>query len=284
MVRPALIRGAALVTAMLIAALAATIVATLAAGQSQWLRTVELRRDQVQAEAIVMAGLAWTRQVLQDDARTGDLDHLGEPWALPLPPTPLEGGLVEGTIVDAQGRLDLNDLGGTGPGPAIARERLARLFGLTGLGNPAYEAVIAAASPTGEPRWMRAAEVSSLPGLGEARFARVAPFVTALPARASVNVNTASPEVLAAVVEGLSGDALAALVAERTRKPFGSIGDLRSRLPAGARLASEERLAVRSEFFLATVRARQGEALAQGRALLRRRGRDAPEVVWQTIE
>lgn len=268
---------------MFIAALAAAVVATLAAGQSQWLRSVELRRDRVQAEAIVLAGLAWTRQVLQDDARAGDLDHLGEPWALPLPPTPLEGGLVDGTIVDAQGRLDLNDLGGT-PADTAARDRLARLFARLDVDAAAVEALVAGAPPGGEARWMRAAEVASLQGMGDAGYGRVAAHVTALPVRAGVNVNTATPEVLAAVVDGLDGNALAALVAERARKPFASLADFRTRLPPGARLPNEDRLSVRSEFFLASVRARQGDALAQGRALLRRHGRDAPEVVWQTLE
>ena len=98
-------------------------------------------------------------------------------------------------------------------------------------------------------------------------------------------MNTASPEVLAAVVDGLAGDAVAALVAERARKPFASIAEFRSRLPPGGpprERGRGSRCAASSSS--SSVRARQGEALAQGRALLRRRGRDAPEVVWQTLE
>ena len=89
-------RGAALVAAMLVAALAAAVVAAIASAQSQWQRSVELRRDQVQAQALVLAGLTWARQLVQLDTRGGSVDHLGEPWALPLPPTPLENGSIEG--------------------------------------------------------------------------------------------------------------------------------------------------------------------------------------------
>lgn len=288
MVRIALMRGAALVTAMLVAALAAAIVATLAAGQSQWLRTVELHRDRAQAEAIVLAGLAWTRGVLQEDARGPDIDHVGEPWALPLPATPLDGGSVEGAIVDAQGRLDINHLAGDGPAARAGRERLARLFGQAGLDGRAVE-VIATGPGSGQGgdddvRWLRAAEVSAAAGIGEATYARLAPFLTALPVASAVNVNTAPPEVLATLIEGLDGERLATLVAERARAPFGSLEELRSRLPPGVRLASDTALAVRSDHFLVTVRARQGVSVAQGRALLRRHGRDLPEVVWQTLE
>lgn len=284
MVRPALNRGAALVTAMLIAALAAAIVATLAAGQAQWLRTVELRRDRAQAQAIVLAGLAWTRQVLQDDAQGAPIDHLGEPWALPLPPTPLEGGLVDGTIVDAQGRLDVNHLAGEGAEAQAARERLARLFAQAGLDASAADALLPQGAPAEGARFVRAAEIAAVAAIGEAGHARVARYVTALPAPATLNVNTALPEVLSAALGGLTSEALAGLVAERARKPFGSLAEFRSRLPAGARLASDAGLGVRSDFFLVTVRARQGAALAQGRALLQRRARELPEVVWQSVE
>lgn len=281
MVRAALAsRGAALVTAMLIAALAAAIVATLAAGQSQWVRTVELRRDRAQAEAIVLAGLAWTRQVLQEDARGAEIDHLGEPWALPLPPIPLEGGVVEGVIVDAQGRLDVNHVEGDGAAARAGRERLARLFAQAGLPPEA----LAALSEAGAPVRIRAAEMAALPGIGDDGYARVASFVTALPAASAVNVNTAPAEVLATVVHGLDDERRAALVAERTKQPFASLADFRARLPAGATLPSDAAVAVRTDFFLVTVRARQGATTAQGRALLHRRSRDLPAVVWQVVE
>lgn len=288
MARAALTRGAALVTAMLVAALAAAVVATLAAGQAQWLRSVELRRDRAQAEAIVLAGLAWTRGVLQQDARVSEIDHAGEPWALPLPPTPLDGGRVEGTIVDAQGRLDVNHVAGGDAAARAARERLARALARSGIAAAALDALAAGPGGTQGPAagtpWLRAAEVAAVDGIGEAGYARLAPLVVALPVASPLNVNTAAPQVLAAAVDGLDDEALAALVADRERKPFASLADFRSRLPAGASLRSDAGLGVRSDHFLVTVRAWQGSAAAQGRALLRRQGRDLPDVVWQTIE
>lgn len=110
------------------------------------------------------------------------------------------------------------------------------------------------------------------------------PFVAALPAATALNVNTARPEVLAAALPGLSADGLAALVADRARKPFATVAEFRAHLPSGATIPNETTLAVSSSYFLVSVRARQGETLAQARALLRRDGRDWPIVVWQTIE
>ena len=65
-------RGAAIILAMLIAALAAAVAATVFADQQRWGRTVEHRRDQVQAQALAMAGVQWARQILDDDARRSE--------------------------------------------------------------------------------------------------------------------------------------------------------------------------------------------------------------------
>ena len=302
--RPA--RGAALITAMLVAALAAAVIATLAAGQSQWLRTVELRRDQVQAQALVLAGLAWARQVVRDDARAGPLDHLGESWALPLPPTPLENGSIEGRIVDAQGLVNLNNLTADGAIARADRRRLERLFAQAalpataidaladwidaddtqrenGAESPAYAALVPARVAANAPL-LRVSEAALVRQVDAARFASLASFVTALPTRTPLNVNTAPAEVLAASINGLDGDALVAFVGERARKPFTTAAEFRSRLPAGATIEDLEAIAVRSDYFLVTVKARQGDTVAQGRALLRRSGDALPRVVWQTLE
>ena len=293
-------RGVALVTAMLVAALAAAVAATLASSQSQWMRSVELRRAQVQAQAIVLAGLDWSRQAILDDTRNAAaIDHRAEPWAMPLPPTPLEGGSVEGRIIDAQGLINLNNLAFGGDLATAERGRLARLFAAQGitersvdqlvarLAPPAPEA--AAGTPSAAARapnkgLTRSAEIVDVPGVGYEGFARLAPSITALPTATPLNVNTASDEVLASALPGLGAEGLAALVADRARKPYASIADFRNRLPQPLPGLEDHALAVKSDYFIVTVRARQAETLAQGRALMRRRTGELPQVIWQTIE
>ena len=84
-----------LIIAMLVAALAAAVTVSLAAAQAQWTAQVANRRDKVQAQSIALAGIAWTRQILDADGRMTSIDHPREPWALPLPATPVENGEVE---------------------------------------------------------------------------------------------------------------------------------------------------------------------------------------------
>jgi len=306
MVRPALTRrsgGAALVLAMLIAALAAVVAIAVAAEQQRWLSEVANRRDQVQAQALALAGVQWSRQIMQDDARNSTIDHMGEPWAFPLPRTPLENGSIEGGIEDAQGRFNVNNLATDNALGKEERARLARLFANRGIAPRTLEAIAATllpvvagdsastigAQPSAQSlppglRPVRVAELAAARGVNARDVAQIMPFTVALPATTALNVNTARPEVLAAALVGLSADGLATLVAERARKPFTTVADFRARLPSGASIPDETTLSVGSSYFLVSVRARQGETLAQARALLRRDGREWPIVVWQTLE
>ena len=301
-------RGAAVVLAMLLAALAATIAATLFADQQRWTRAVLQRRDQVQAQALVMAGVQWARQILYGDGREKRIDHLGEPWAAALPPIPLENGEIRGAITDATARLNVNALAGSGAGADLQRQSLERFFAQRGGPAGAIDAIadwidadgvvrpngaedafyagqsvpgLAANGPV-----VRVAELAAVHGVALPALAAVAPFIAALPAGTPVNVNTAPAEVLAAILRDARGDAAAALVASRAQRPFNDIADFRARLPQGATLAGEAPIAVRSDYFYVSVEARQGTTIARGRALLHRAGpgKALPVVVWQVVE
>ncbi len=295
-------RGAAIILAMLIAALAAAVAVAVAAEQQRWFADVANRRDQVQAQALALAGVQWARQIMQDDARAGTIDYLGEPWAYPLPRTPLENGSIEGSIEDAQSRFNINNLATDDALGKEEKARLARLFAQRGIAPRALDAIaaslvvvsedqgvqtIGAPPPMALPRSLRpvrVAELAATRGVRGRDVAQMLPFVVALPSATSLNVNTAAPAVLAAALRGLSDDSLAALVAERARKPFATLADFRSRLPSGATIPSEMALGVASSYFFVNVRARQGATLAQARALLRRDGREWPIIVWQVLE
>jgi general secretion pathway protein K len=301
-------RGAAVVLAMLLAALAATIAATLFADQQRWTRAVLQRRDQVQAQALVMAGVQWARQIVYGDGRPKRMDHLGEPWAAALPPIPLENGEIRGMITDATARLNVNGLDGSGSAADSGRESLERLFAQRGGPAAAIDAIadwidadgivrpngaedayyagqdvpgLAANGPVA-----RVAELALVRGVSLPALAAVSPFLSALPAGTPVNVNTAPPEVLAAILRDARGDAVAALLARRAERPFSDLADFRARMPQGVTLPGESSLAVRTDYFYVSVEARQGTTIARARALLRRGGAatELPTVVWQVVE
>lgn len=309
MARAALaIRGAAIVMAMLLAALAATIAAALLWQQQRWASDYERRRDQVQAQALAMAGVQWARQILFENAPPG-IVSLRQPWAFRLPATPIENGSIDGYITDAQGRLNINNLAVGGQAAANAQAALQRLFAELGvpdaLRNAIADWVSAGNASTGnggaddayyeaqDPPGLaahapirRVAELLAARGADPALVERLRPFVDALDAPASVNLNTAPAEVLVAVIGGLDAAGAAALVASRATAPFTTLGDFRGRLPRSNLSIDETSLSVGSDCFVVTIDAQQGDTVARARALLKRSAAPGawPYVVWQTVE
>ena len=121
---------------------------------------------------------------------------------------------------------------------------------------------------------------ASLPELSHVGPADVA----ALPAGSALNINTASADVITAAIPDLAGDKLAEFIADRARKPFTSMSELRERLPRGIAFPEGATFTFASSYFLVSVRSRQGDAIAQARALLRRDGRSWPAVVWTAYQ
>src|SRR5580704_7625386 len=289
MARPALaVRGAAIVMAMLLAALAATIAVALLWQQQRWAGEYERRRDQVQAQALAMAGVQWARQILYENAPP-TIVHLGQPWAFRLPNTPIGHGSIGGYIIDAQSRLNVNNLTlGGAPGTA-AQAALQRLFAELSVANPLLNAITdwvdadSQTTPNGgaedgyylaqDPPGLaanapvrRVAELLAVRGADPTLIARLAPFIDALDAPTSVNVNTAPAEVLMASVAGLDAAGAITLVAGRATKPFANLSDFRSRLPQGNLSVDETMLSVTSDWFVVTIEARQGDTVARARA------------------
>ncbi len=155
---PSAQRGAALLLAMTLLAL----VASLAAGMvwQQW-RAVQVEsaeRSRGQSTWILAGALDWTRLILREDVRSGAVDHAGEPWATPLAEARLSSFLaadreasadseveafLSGSITDAQARYNLRNLF-TDEGQAVAVERdtLGRLCAAAGLNPKDTERII----------------------------------------------------------------------------------------------------------------------------------------------
>ena len=301
-------RGAAIVLAMLLAALAATIATTLLWQQQRWINDHEHRRDQVQAQALAMAGVQWARQIVNDNAPANAPVHLGQPWALRLPAIPLENGSIAGYIVDGQSRINVNNLGNSAS-QAGTLAAMTRLFATLSVSPALLNAVTdwvdaddRVTDPGGaEDAWYmaqttpslsanapvkRTGELLAVRGDSSALLGRLRPYVTALDAPSPVNVNTAPPEVLAAVATGLDRAGALALAATREQKPFASVADFRSRLSRADIAVDETLVDVRSNWFEVSIEARQGDTLARARAMLKRSGTagEWPVVVWQTVE
>ena len=294
--------GVAIVLAMGIVALAAMTATAILVTQSTWARQRQLGSEHAQALLIVQAGVDWVRAVLSDDRSHSAVDHLGEPWALRLPPMPVDNGELAGHIEDMQGTFNLNNLVSDGRIDLAQLERFKRLLDVLDL--PPELAVALAdwldgdsvVQPLGgaedayylslDPPYLAAnrplvdiEELALVRGFDAPVLSRLRPYVSALPATTALNVNTASAEVLAAVIDGLDLAAARDLVAQRERAYFRDVADFRSRLPKVADPASAA-ISVSSSYFLADLRVSFGDAVASGQALLARPDAKWPTVLW----
>lgn len=286
-------RGAALLTAMIIV----TLVVTLTAGMiwQQW-RAVQVEvaeRARLQAAWILNGALDWARLILREDARSGRATALTEPWATPLAEARLstflaldtanaEGApdaFLSGSIGDAQSRYNLTNLVDQGKVVTAELEALRRLCQTAGIADEVAERIAnglrdSFGAPLSSTAPLRPESVAQLAwfGIEAESLQRLEPYVTLLPVRTPVNVNTASREVLAAAVAGLDLATAERLVQWRQRDPFKTLNAVKAQLPGLT--PDPKQLTVRSDFFEVRGRLRLEDRVLEQRSLVQRRGLD----------
>ncbi|HLG53208.1 MAG TPA: type II secretion system minor pseudopilin GspK [Steroidobacteraceae bacterium] len=248
-------RGVALITAIVLVAIATVLAVRLGTRASLDVRRTAGLIALDQAWHVALGAEAWAAEVLREDREDSQTDELGERWAQPIPPLPVDGGTVRGGLEDMQGRFNLNNLlaaDGSVSEPGVLRfERLldnvdadrrwARIMvdwldadtvpgypdgaedGNYLSQNPPYRAANGAVTTI--------TELMALPGMTIEEYLRIRPFVAALPAGSKVNVCTAAAPVLAALAAGGSdfGDG-EALAGNRRDGCFPTIADLQATL------------------------------------------------------
>ncbi len=105
-------RGVALITALLVAALVTVVAVAMASRQQLDIRRTGNMLEADQAYMYALAAESWVTQILKEDKQKTQIDTLTEEWAMKLPPIPIEGGVITGSVEDLQGRFNLNNLVG----------------------------------------------------------------------------------------------------------------------------------------------------------------------------
>ena len=247
-------RGVALITALLIMALIATLTYTL-----EWNNALDLRRTVVmlnrdQAVQVALGAESWMQSLLRQDLEDSTVDHLGEIWASDLPGLPIDGGEVFGSIEDLQGRFNVNNLiasDGDTDQPSLQQfQRLLtaldldpRFAGLTadwidanqdaafpdGAEDPIYTGLVPPYR-TANQSLTSASELGAIDGIDKASLDVLLPHIVALPGRTGINVNTATGPVLQSLDKNLSVADVDRLLEEREGTGFADIGSTFSSL------------------------------------------------------
>jgi general secretion pathway protein K len=263
-------RGVALITAMLITALAASVAAGLAWDNALDIRRTMLMLHRDQAIQVAYGAENWVQGILRDDLADSQTDHLGEIWATELPGLPIDGGELFGKVEDMQGRFNINNLlGQDGEIHQESLEQFRRLLQALGI-DPRFAGIAAdwidanqeAEFPDGaeDPIYSsmippyRAAnqllssvsELAAISDMDKATLDTLLPHVVALPGRTSINVNTATGPVLQSLGENISIADVEGLLSNREEGGFTSIETAFSTLAAPELITQ---LAESSSFF-----------------------------------
>lgn len=305
-------RGAALLAALLTVALVAVFASQAFWLGWRGIEQEDLNRTRLQGDWVVVGALDWARaQVREDGLRSPQVDHAAEPWAQPAnevslttflsgsitePPTdagtpspaeePAQRAFVNLQLNDAQGKLNaLNLLEGEALSPTWLRafERLFEALNLPPeqLALLAERMRLAHASIGGGPQSataplvpQQAAQLAWL-GLEPATLAALQAHVTLLPARTPVNLNSASAEVLLAVVPNWQRPDAERLVMQRQVKPLQSVAEAN----LGA-VPNDGQYSVNSRFFEFQASFRLGAVQRVENALLQRDAGDV-RTLWR---
>jgi general secretion pathway protein K len=269
-------------------------------------------RARAQSIWILNGALDWARLILREDARKGGADHLGEPWAVPLAEARLstflaaEQGVAQdtegmpeaflsGQIVDLQSRLNVSNLLQDGKIHAPSRTAFARLFDLLNLPAPELTRMLdglTAAQNSGAadaqkttgavPLWPQDIDQLAWFGLSAPTIEALRPFVTVLPQRTTLNLNTASAEAIYASVDGYELADAHHVVKERSSAHFSSITDA-NQIGGKAGLPTPfkgELHDVTTSFFEVRGQLRLGQQVVQQYSLVQRQGLDV-KTLWR---
>jgi general secretion pathway protein K len=311
-------RGVAVITALLLTTLAISIVASLFWQQQVQVRSMENQRLHLQTKWILRGALDWATLVLfQDGIDHREYTSLDQVWATPLAETRLDqyverqrvegetfDASLSGNIVDACSRYNLRNLGMSKglPDPQqldifkrllnnlqLDQGLALRVANFVAAGLPATAEDMA--DPTRQPapvigapvKILQVEDLLTVQGVTPAVVERLRPFVTVLPEKTPVNVNTAPAEVLAALMANMSVSEANTLLVRRKQAPWRDkkyfdrdIGEGRDATPDAA--------SVRSDWFLVDTRIRLDRAALDAQALIHRSPAlvvgGGPKVVW----
>jgi len=294
-------RGAALLMAMIIVTLIATLAVSMVWQQWRAVQVETAERSRSQSAWMLSGALDWSRIILKEDAKSGGSDNLGEPWAVPLEEARLSTFLaadkdntddapeafLSGGIADLQARFNLSNLvdGGKISEPdLLAFRRLCERanVAVTVADNLAKGLLLAtppvpgASAPAGgtanAPLLPKRFDQLTWLGVDAAALARLEPYITILPTRTPINANTASKEVLAAVIPGVDLGTAERLVQVRLRTPFKTPADIKSQLPATAPDLNAAQVGVNTSYFEVRGRLRLTDQVLEQRSVVERRG------------
>jgi general secretion pathway protein K len=276
-------QGVAIITALLIVAIATTVSINISSHLQVNVRRTANLITADQAWQYTLAAESWSRRILQDDRQKNSIDHYGEDWAIELPALPVEGGYIRGKLTDLQGCFNLDTLVQNDTHNDLAIERFRRLlFNLSlkpeladalidwldtdvqttipdgaedgyymNLEKPYRSANSAMISPS-ELRLVRGFEDAAV-------YDRLQPYICAFGTATPININTANAEVLRSLAGNISQGDAEAIIAQRNENAFPDINAFTSFNNLKGTIKKVDGLSVSSDYFMLETESKIGQ-------------------------
>ena len=264
--------GVALVTVLVIVAIVSAIAVDLSMKQQLWLSQAQNLKDRAQADWVVRGAQQYAALILDRDKRESQVDDLNETWAHTLPPLQAEGGKVSASILDLQGRFNLNSLyrnGKYNPEYGAVFRRLLVNSGIDanvqdalldwmdndnqarslGAEDSYYQNLIPGYRAANQPM-QSARELLLIKGFTTDVVNKLDTVVVALPESTAININTAPVEVLAALFDNMPVAVAKQIIEYRQAHPFHDISELKKAIPGSYQMPKNSLLTTSSEYFL----------------------------------
>lgn len=307
-------RGIALITAMLVMALAAIAAAAVLGSANAAIRRTATLIDGERAWWYADGLETWVLSILKRDREDNDVDSLDENWARPVDYLPVEQGALRGHLEDLQGRFNLNNLGSNKP--LVYVKQFQRLFGqIPGLDASQASAITEAirdwidgnqvpsgsggaedseyqglAQPyrTADQALQSPSELLAIKGVTPEIYRALAPFVTALPLGAGgaptpVNVNTAKSEVLYSLSDQIDANKMRTWIEKQKTEPVDSPQKLQSdgTLPADV---TADLVSAKTSYFLMVAEAFIGSGRVALYSVVLRPSSGSPIVISRSLD
>ena len=289
-------RGIALLTILLLVVSITVVAGAMLASQKIAIRRSGLLFDQNQLLQDINAGQQLAVTMIRADTKLNDTDSMQDIWAKPVPPYTFGTHSIGIELRDEASRFNINNLYHNGAVDTDALAVFQRLLTQLDLAPEIAVAVLdyqdadsevykdggdestvyvqqstnSADNSLPNQALVNIDQLHNVKGVDAEVLAALRPYITTVPYYLPININTASPLLLAALLEGVSSQQMQMVVEFREKQVFESVDGL-WQLPIFASLNQEQKklitplLAVDSQAFTALITASDSADVGQAR-------------------
>jgi general secretion pathway protein K len=297
--------GTAIIVALFLVGLVAALAITMMERLNRDLRRTELLLQSTQADLYAQGSLAWGLDTLRYHWLNQKKNEVIDKLPLSSPVNTLQQFTVASTLYDDQAHFNLNNLGSeewSAPfqrllllaDPTLSSEKAQQITKSTlnwispvakNIDDDLYYMKLPQAYRAPHRPMASASEFRLIKGVTPEIYARLLPYLTALPELTLINVNTAAPLVLQSLSPALTSESAQALANYRRQNPFVSLEQFSAMDLVRNNMIPATLITVNSQYFLISTQVKKNKQQLLLLTLAKRSGQNnkaSLHILWQS--